>query len=129
MTIRFRFIQMLSCGGNILYLLKAGIQETSIGRKITGKYSSVKLFYDSLSICEGCGSRCESLCSRDSFFRAWEYYSKIQTFGDVPWLEKDLSVDSEELYGPKMPRNKITEKLLRIWSLLLLGYQKKEKKK
>lgn len=46
------------------------------------------------------------------FFRAWEYYSKIQTFGDVPWLEKDLSVDSEELYGPKMPRNKITEKII-----------------
>lgn len=39
------------------------------------------------------------------FFRALEYFAKIQTFGDVPWLESELNVDSEELYGPKMARN------------------------
>ncbi len=32
------------------------------------------------------------------FFRALEYFNKIQLLGDVPWLEVDLNVDSEELY-------------------------------
>lgn len=44
------------------------------------------------------------------FFRALEYFNKIKTFGDVPWLDKDLNTDSEELYGPKMPRNQVAEK-------------------
>ncbi len=46
------------------------------------------------------------------FFRALEYFNKIKTFGDVPWLDKDLNTDSEELYGPKMPRNQVAEKIL-----------------
>ena len=36
------------------------------------------------------------------FFRALEYFTKIVNFGDVPWLEEDLNVDSPELFGPKM---------------------------
>lgn len=35
------------------------------------------------------------------FFRALEYFNKIKTFGDVPWLDKDLDVDSGELFGKK----------------------------
>lgn len=46
------------------------------------------------------------------FFRALEYYAKIQTFGDVPWLDKELNVDSEELYGPKMARNEVAKKII-----------------
>ncbi len=32
------------------------------------------------------------------FFRAWEYFYKIRRFGDVPWYETELGIDSEELY-------------------------------
>ena len=47
------------------------------------------------------------------FFRALEYFSKIKTFGDVPWLEQDLNVDDTELlYGPKMPRNQVAQKII-----------------
>lgn len=46
------------------------------------------------------------------FFRALEYFNKIKTFGDVPWLEEDLNVDSEELYGKKMPRNQVAQKII-----------------
>lgn len=46
------------------------------------------------------------------FFRALEYFSKIKTFGDVPWLEEDLNVNSEALYGPKMKRDKVAEKII-----------------
>lgn len=46
------------------------------------------------------------------FFRALEYFNKIKTFGDVPWLDKDLNIDSEELYGSKMPRNQVAAKII-----------------
>ena len=32
------------------------------------------------------------------FFRAWEYFYKMRRFGDVPWYETELNIDSEELY-------------------------------
>ena len=40
------------------------------------------------------------------FFRALEYFNKIKTFGDVPWLDKDLDVDSGELFGKKCPETR-----------------------
>lgn len=46
------------------------------------------------------------------FFRALEYFEKIQIFGDVPWLESELTIDSEELYGNKMPRNEVAKKIV-----------------
>lgn len=46
------------------------------------------------------------------FFRALEYFNKIKLLGDVPWLEKDLNVDSPELYGPKMKRNQVFAKII-----------------
>lgn len=46
------------------------------------------------------------------FFRALEYFNKIQLLGDVPWLEADLNVGSEELYGPKMKRNLVFQKIV-----------------
>ena len=46
------------------------------------------------------------------FFRALEYYAKIQTFGDVPWVGAELKVDSEELFGKKNPRNEVAKKII-----------------
>lgn len=37
-------------------------------------------------------------------FRAWFYADKAQRFGDVPWLDKSLNIDSEELYALRTPR-------------------------
>ncbi len=38
------------------------------------------------------------------FFKACQYYWKVTQFGDVPWLTKDLSTSSEELYAPRDSR-------------------------
>ena len=47
------------------------------------------------------------------FFRALEYYSKIRTFGDVPWLEKELNTgDTDILYGPRDPRNEVARHIV-----------------
>lgn len=46
------------------------------------------------------------------FFRALEYFAKVRTFGDVPWLDEDLNVDSPELYGPRTPRNEVIQHVI-----------------
>src|SRR5690606_15025640 len=38
-------------------------------------------------------------------FRALLYFDKVKRFGDVPWYDKGLNIDSEELYAPSEGRN------------------------
>jgi hypothetical protein len=38
------------------------------------------------------------------FFRAYFYYTKVKTFGDVPWYNKVLSADDPDLYKPRDSR-------------------------
>lgn len=46
------------------------------------------------------------------FFKAWEYYKKVLTFGDVPWMTKDLNIDSEELFAKRTPRAEVMDSVL-----------------
>lgn len=46
------------------------------------------------------------------FFKAWEYYKKVLYFGDVPWLTRDLNVDSEELSAKRTPRAEVMDSVL-----------------
>jgi len=45
-------------------------------------------------------------------FRGWFYAEKVQKFGDVPWIETSLNIDSPELYAARMARDLAMEKIL-----------------
>lgn len=45
-------------------------------------------------------------------FRGWFYAEKVSKFGDVPYLEKPLNIDSPELYQGRMPRLEAMDKIL-----------------
>lgn len=45
------------------------------------------------------------------FFRAWFYYDKLISFGDVPWIDKTLDVEDEELYAARDSRELVMEKV------------------
>lgn len=45
-------------------------------------------------------------------FRAREYHSKVLSFGDVPWIGKELGTESEELYKPRDPRALVMDSVL-----------------
>jgi hypothetical protein len=47
------------------------------------------------------------------FFKAWDYYDKVAALGDVPWISKDLNVDSEELLRARTPRAEVMDSVLR----------------
>ena len=55
------------------------------------------------------------------FFKAWDYFEKVKRYGDVPWLSKDLTTDSEELYAPRDSRILVMDSVLACidWAIAL----------
>lgn len=45
-------------------------------------------------------------------FRGWFYAEKVQKFGDVPFVEKELTVESPELFAARTSREEVMEKAL-----------------
>ena len=45
-------------------------------------------------------------------FRGLFYADKVSKFGDVPWIERELNVDSEELYQERMSRENAMKNIL-----------------
>lgn len=48
------------------------------------------------------------------FFKAWDYFKKVKTFGGVPWLNKPLQTNSPELYNERMPRAQVMDSVMKI---------------
>lgn len=46
------------------------------------------------------------------FFRAWFYFALLRHYGGVPWVDKPLDTDSEELLAPRDPRNVVADNIL-----------------
>ncbi len=46
------------------------------------------------------------------FFKSFYYFDKIKAFGDVPWLNKDLQTNSEELFAARTPRGEVVQHIL-----------------
>ncbi len=45
-------------------------------------------------------------------FRGWFYADKVSKYGDVPYIERELNIDSEELFAERMPRVEAMDKVL-----------------
>lgn len=46
------------------------------------------------------------------FFRAYYYFSLVRDYGDVPWVNVPLDVDSEQLYAERTPRNVVMDSII-----------------
>lgn len=45
-------------------------------------------------------------------FRAWVVADKVSLYGDYPWIEKELNIDSKELFAERTPRDTVMTKVL-----------------
>lgn len=45
-------------------------------------------------------------------FKSFFYFNKVKLFGDVPWLDKDLQTNSEELFEGRTPRGEVVQHIL-----------------
>lgn len=46
------------------------------------------------------------------FFRAYFYFEKVKRYGNVPWVDRPLGSDEEELYEGRDPRESVMEKVM-----------------
>jgi hypothetical protein len=46
------------------------------------------------------------------FFKAFLYFDKLKTFGDVPWFTRALTTDSPELFAPRDSRKVVTDSII-----------------
>lgn len=46
------------------------------------------------------------------FFRAWFYFDKVKTYGNVPWYDASLSTTDEDLYKPQDSREVVMEHVM-----------------
>lgn len=62
------------------------------------------------------------------FFRASDYFSKIKTFGDVPWYDKDLTTeDIDELYKARDSRDFVLGKIIEDLEFAIQWLPQKDK--
>ena len=47
-----------------------------------------------------------------NFFKAYYYFQLIRRFGDVPYIQKTLNIDSPELYGPRVDKKIILDDII-----------------
>ncbi|NDV59058.1 RagB/SusD family nutrient uptake outer membrane protein [Bacteroides sp. 519] len=46
------------------------------------------------------------------FFKAMDYYTKLLSLGEVPWLTKELTLDAPELYSSRTPRVELVDSIM-----------------
>jgi hypothetical protein len=46
------------------------------------------------------------------YFRAWFYINMVDSYSDVPWIDRPLSTTDEALYGPHTPRAEVVQHIL-----------------
>ncbi len=46
------------------------------------------------------------------FFRAYYYFDLLTLYGDLPWINKPLDANDEELYAARLPRNVVADSIV-----------------
>lgn len=72
----------------------------------------INVFLTNYSRCEDPFDNYKHYVGEAHFFRAFFYFKMLREFGELPWLNKPLLVDSEELYAPRLPRNQVADSII-----------------
>lgn len=74
----------------------------------------LNFFLDNYSRVQGPAATINIYLGEIYFFKAMEYFQKVKTFGDVPWLNKALDTKSEELYAARTSREVVMDSVMNI---------------
>jgi starch-binding outer membrane protein, SusD/RagB family len=58
------------------------------------------------------------------FFKAFLYFEKVKTFGDVPWFSRALSTTSPELFAPRNSRKVVVDSIIACLDDAIKGLKK-----
>jgi hypothetical protein len=77
-----------------------------------GSLRSVNVMLANLENVEGSEADINNYAGIARYFRAWFYINKVQTYSDVPWIDKPLSTIDEDLYATQTPRAEVVQHIL-----------------
>jgi hypothetical protein len=98
------------------WLYNQAVVPSTGGGWATGDWSTIRnanYFLSHYQTVAGDQNEINQYLSEILFFRAYNYFAKIQTFGDVPWINKNLNTnDSSYLYMPRTPRQTVVDSII-----------------
>lgn len=74
--------------------------------------SSINTFFENCNKCEDDPALWKHYLGEAYFFRAWQYFSKVKSYGDVPIYKTTLNMSSPELYNPRDKRTDVVDFIL-----------------
>ena len=76
---------------------------------------SVNFFLDNYRKCQDPVSAYGHFLGEAHFFKAWFYFEKLKSYGDVPWFAHALEMQSDELYQERNSRVVVVDSIL--WNI------------
>lgn len=73
---------------------------------------SVNYFLNNYQTVSGSFDLMKQFVGEAYFFRAYFYFALVRRYGDVPWINKVLEGNSEELYLARSPRNIVMDSVI-----------------
>ena len=68
---------------------------------------------------------CNIYIAEVKFFKAFLYFDKLMTFGDVPWFTSALSTNSPELFNPRDSRKVVADSIIACLDFAIANLQPK----
>ena len=73
---------------------------------------SVNYFLANYQKCQSSFDEYKAYLGEALFFRAFYYFNLVRVYGDVPYINKPLETNSEELYLARTPRNQVIDSIV-----------------
>ena len=73
---------------------------------------SINYFFENYKKCQDPFDEYKQYLGEARFFRAYQYFNLIKSYGDVPWVGKTLTPESEDLFAPRTPRNVVVDSIV-----------------
>jgi hypothetical protein len=77
-----------------------------------GRIRSLNYFFENYGKCQDPFDEYKQYVGEARFFRAYQYFGLVRNYGDVPWIGKTLTPESEELYTSRTPRNIVIDSII-----------------
>lgn len=74
---------------------------------------SLNYFLENCGKAKGNAAEINRYIGEVKFFRAYHYFARVRTYGDVVWVNRVLPADLKELQIPKTPRHVVIDSVIR----------------
>ncbi|MEN7550688.1 RagB/SusD family nutrient uptake outer membrane protein [Rapidithrix thailandica] len=94
-------------------VMRGEIDPTTVGDWNWGDLRNINFMLENARKVSGEAGEINHYMGIARFFRAWFYYEKVKTYGNVPWYPRTIQTDDEDLlYKAQDPREVVVDSIL-----------------